>query len=274
MPFPFKKSVDGPLIMGIVNLNRDSFYLGSQCHSVDEAYDRAQQMMDEGVDILDLGAESSRPGSKGISVDEEISRILPIVKKICTSIKIPVSVDTTKSEVAKVALDNGVSIINDISGLQNDPDMAGTIAERNGGVVVMHIKGTPETMQKNPEYDDLINEITLHLQNCVSVAESAGISPDKIVVDPGIGFGKTIAHNLEILGRLNNFKSLEKPILVGVSRKSFIGNMQKLAVEDRLEGSLTAGLMAVLNGANILRVHDVKETRQMLDLVLAIKKYQ
>jgi dihydropteroate synthase len=274
MPTPFKKINDEPLIMGIVNLNRDSFYSDSQCHSADEAYDKAQQMEEEGADILDIGAESSRPGSKGISVEEEILRVLPVVKKISSKTSIPVSVDTTKSEVAKAVLDNGASIINDITGLQNDSEMADTIAERNGSVVVMHMKGTPETMQKNPAYDDLIDEITLYLKKSISIAESAGISPDKIVVDPGIGFGKTIEHNLEILGRLNNFKSVNKPILVGVSRKSFIGHIQNLPVEDRLDGSLIAGMMAIVNGAQILRVHDVKETRQMLDLVQSIKKFQ
>ena len=274
MQFPFKKSDDSPLIMGILNLNHDSFFSGSQCHSADEAYDKARQMVDDGADIIDIGAESSRPGSQGIAVDEEISQVLPVVKKLCKSITIPVSVDTTKSAVAEAVLENGASIINDISGLQSDPNMADTIAEKNAGVVIMHMKGTPETMQKNPAYDDLIKDITNYLKKSVSIAESAGISPDKIAVDPGIGFGKTIKHNLEILGRLNNFKSLKKPILIGVSRKSFIGNIQNLPVEDRLEGSLTAGLMAVLNGAQILRVHDVKETRQMLDLVKAITNYQ
>jgi dihydropteroate synthase len=274
MQFSFKNLGDGPLIMGILNLNHDSFFSDSQCHSTDEAYDKAQQMVDDGADIIDIGAESSRPGSKGISVDEEISQVLPVVKKLGKNITIPVSVDTTKSAVAKVVLENGASIINDISGLQSDPEMAGTIAEKNAGVVVMHMKGTPGTMQKNPAYEDLLDDITHYLKTSVSIAESAGVSPDKIAVDPGIGFGKTIEHNLEILGRLNNFKSLNKPILIGVSRKSFIGNLQNLPVEDRLEGSLTAGLMAVLNGAQILRVHDVKETRQMFDLVKSIKNYQ
>ncbi|MGV7221216.1 MAG: dihydropteroate synthase [Nitrospinales bacterium] len=274
MSFSFKKFVDGPLIMGIVNLNNDSFYSDSQCHSTEEAYCKAQQMVDEGADILDIGAESSRPGSRGIPIEEEISQVHPVVKKLCKNINIPVSVDTTKSAVAEVVLDNGAMIINDITGLQSDPNMASTIAGKNGGVVVMHMKGTPETMQKNPIYDDLIDDITHYLEKSVSIAESAGISPDKIAVDPGIGFGKTIEHNLEILGRLNNFKSMDKPILIGASRKSFIGHIQNLKVEDRLEGSLIAGLMAVLNGAQILRVHDVKETRQMLDLVNAIKHYQ
>ena len=260
--------------MGIVNLNHDSFYSDSQCHSSDEAIDMAQQMVDEGADILDIGAESTRPGSQGISIEEEISQVLPVVKKLCKNINIPVSVDTTKSKVAKVVLDNGAAIINDITGLQKDPEMAGAIARKNAGVVVMHMKGTPETMQNSPVYDDLINDITHYLQKSISLAESAGISPDKIAIDPGIGFGKTIEHNLEILGRLKLFMSIKKPIIVGVSRKSFIGKIQNLPVEKRLEGSLIAGLMAVINGAQILRVHDVKETRRMLDLVQAINKYQ
>lgn len=273
MSFSFKKIDEKPLVMGIVNLNHDSFYSESQCHSTDEAIAMGQQMADEGADILDIGAESSKPGSQGISIEEEISQVLPVVKKLCKNINIPVSVDTAKSEVAEVVLDNGAAIINDITGLQKDPEMADIIARKNAGVVVMHMKGTPETMQNSPVYDDLINDITFYLQKSITLAESAGIASDKIAIDPGIGFGKTIEHNLEILGSLKLFKPIEKPILVGVSRKSFIGKIQNLPVEERLEGSLIAGLMAVINGAQILRVHDVKETRQMLDLVQAINKY-
>ncbi len=234
----------------------------------------AQRMVDEGADLIDVGAESSRPGSQGISEEEESARILPVVKELSRRWQNPVSVDTTKPEVAKRALDNGAAIINDIAGLQRDPRMAEIIAEFKAGVIVMHMNGTPATMQDNPVYENLIQDIMGYLIRSVSIAETAGISPDSIAVDPGIGFGKTIEHNLEILARLDRFKSLDKPILVGVSRKSFIGRLLDLPVEERLEGSLITGMLAVMKGADIIRVHDVIETRRMLKLVQAIQKYQ
>ena len=234
----------------------------------------AQRMVDEGADLIDVGAESSRPGSQGISEEEESARILPVVKELSRRWQNPVSVDTTKPEVAKRALDNGAAIINDIAGLQRDPRMAEIIAEFKAGVIVMHMNGTPATMQDNPIYENLIQDIMGYLIRSVSIAETAGISPDSIAVDPGIGFGKTIEHNLEILARLDRFKSLDKPILVGVSRKSFIGRLLDLPVEERLEGSLITGMLAVMKGADIIRVHDVIETRRMLKLVQAIQKYQ
>lgn len=260
--------------MGVINLNSDSFYPNSQCRSESDALNMAQRMIDEGADLLDVGAESSRPGSCGISEKEESARLLPVVKELCRRCQVPVSVDTAKPAVAKRMLDNGAALINDITGLQRNPEMAEIIARFEAGVVVMHMQGTPATMQDSPVYENLIQDIMNYLKKSVSIAESAGIAPDSIAVDPGIGFGKSAEHNLEILGRLNQFNSLGKPVLVGVSRKSFIGRLLNLPVEERLEGSLIAGMAAVLNGAGILRVHDVKETRGMIKLVHAINKYQ
>lgn len=260
--------------MGVINLNSDSFYPDSQCRSESDALKMAQRMIDEGADLLDVGAESSRPGSCGISEDEESARLLPVVKELCRRCQVPVSVDTAKPMVAKRMLDNGAALINDITGLQRNSEMAEIIARFEAGVVVMHMQGTPATMQDSPVYENLIQDIMNYLKKSVSIAESAGIAPDSIAVDPGIGFGKSAEHNLEILGRLNQFNSLGKPVLVGVSRKSFIGRLLNLPVEERLEGSLIAGMAAVLNGAGILRVHDVKETRGMIKLVHAINKYQ
>jgi len=260
--------------MGVINLNHDSFYPNSQCSSVSDALKMAQRMIEEGADLLDVGAESSRPGSRGISEDEESARLLPVVKELCRRCQVPVSVDTSKPAVAKRMLDNGAALINDITGLQRTPEMAEIAAQFDAGVVVMHMKGTPATMQESPAYENLIPDIMDYLKKSISIAESAGVSPDSIAVDPGIGFGKTAEHNLEILGRLNQFKLLGKAVLVGVSRKSFLGRLLNLPVEERLEASLVAGMAAVLNGADLLRVHDVKETRQMAKLICAINKYQ
>ena len=260
--------------MGILNLNQDSFYPNSQCHSTDEAMVMAQRMVDEGADMLDVGAESSRPGSHGVAEKEEIARVLPVVKQLSKRLRVPVSVDTAKPEVAKRALENGAALINDITGLQRDPRMAEIIARSGAGVVVMHMDETPATMQDNPVYENIIHDIINYLKKSVSIAESAGISPDCIAVDPGVGFGKTTEHNLEILGRLDSFKALGKPLMVGVSRKSFIGNLLDLPVAERLEGSLVAGMVAIMNGADIIRVHDVIETRRMVKLVQEIRKYQ
>ena len=260
--------------MGIVNINQDSFYSNSQCHSKGEALIMAQRMIDEGADMLDVGAESSRPGSQGITEEEETARIIPLVKELSSRFQGPISVDTSKPEVAKRALENGASFINDITGLQQDPRMAEIVAQFDAGIVVMHMQGIPSTMQDSPAYENLILDIMSYLKKSVSIAESAGIASNSIAVDPGIGFGKTTEHNLEILGRLNHFKSLSKSVLVGVSRKSFIGHLLNLPVEERLEGSLIAGMAAILNGADILRVHDVKETWRMIKLFQAIHKYQ
>jgi dihydropteroate synthase len=251
------------LVMGIVNATPDSFsgdgILGM---GAKRALAFAQEMVKNGADILDVGGESSRPGSKKISAKEEVGRILPLLKLFKKSISVPISVDTTKSEVARAALDEGASIINDISALRFDKKMAKLVARRRAGVVLMHMKGSPATMQKAPRYDDLLGEIVLFLSETMKKALDAGISEDRIIVDPGIGFGKTLEHNLEILRRLSELKSLGRPVLVGVSRKWFIGKILNVEAQSRLWGTIAAMSLAIANGADIVRVHDVSEMKQ------------
>ena len=263
-----------PLVAGIINLNSDSFFGKSRCASEDEALALAERLIIEGADILDVGAESSRPGSLPISEDDEINRLLPVVKELSRRYKIPVSVDTYKPKVAQTVLDAGASIINDITGLQKYPQMADVISSFNAGVVLMHMQGSPKNMQENPVYADLLQEIISFLGKSSSIAIKSGIPPESIAIDPGIGFGKTTEHNLELLAKLDSFKVLGKAILVGPSRKAFIGKLLDLPVEERMEGSLAASVVAVLKGADILRVHDVKETVRAVKVTEAIRKYE
>ena len=258
-------------IMGVLNLTPDSFYDGGRYLEPERAIRQAEKMVEEGADIIDVGAESTRPGAEPIPVEEELSRLLPVLKSIKAELDIPISVDTYKSEVARRVLDMGVDIINDISGLHFDPDMAKTISKFNAGCVLMHIKGRPKDMQKHPQYTDLMTEIISYLRDSLKIAEEAGIDINKTILDPGIGFGKRIEDNPVIIRRLSELKSLGRPILIGVSRKSFIGYSLGLPVEDRLEGSLASAVLAIVNGASILRVHDVKETKRaarMADIIL------
>jgi dihydropteroate synthase len=257
-------------IMGILNITPDSFYKESRVISVNTALKRADKMIREGADILDIGGESSRPGSNPVSEEEELKRILPVINGLIKKFDIPVSVDTYKSAVARTVLEEGVSIINDISGLRFDPSMAKTIASANAGVIIMHISGKPKTMQKNPSYKSLMREITAYLKKGIKQAVSSDIKGSSIIVDPGIGFGKNFSHNITILKKLKQLQKLKKPILLGLSRKSFIGKILDLPVEERLEGSIAASVFGILNGAQILRTHDVKETKRALAVADAI----
>jgi len=236
------------------------------------AIERALMMAEEGSDIIDVGGESTRPGSEPISKEEELKRVLPVIKQVVKEIDIPVSIDTYKSEVARKALDAGAQLVNDISALRFDPDMRKVISEYDVSVVLMHIKGTPKNMQENPSYTDLIQEISDYLNESKELAEAAGIAEEKIIVDPGIGFGKRVEDNLKILKNLKELAHLGRPILLGVSRKSFIGKVLDLPTEQRLEGSLACLAVAILNGANILRVHEVKESKRAAQMVDAILK--
>jgi len=267
-------------IMGIVNATPDSFsgdglyrnpIVKWENQRLDYLVEYAVKQVRDGADILDIGGESSRPQAKPVSLKEEISRTIPLIKLISKRIKTPISIDTCKPEVAQAALDNGAVMVNDITGLRN-PKMAAVISRYNAACVIMHMKGTPRTMQKNPAYRALIDEILGFLSHSIEQALQSGINPDKIIVDPGIGFGKTTEHNLEILKRLAEFKSLGKPILVGTSRKAFIGKILDLPVEKRMIGTITSCVLAAANGADIVRVHDVKETAQALKLTQAILK--
>ena len=272
MPFKFPQPGEEALVMGIINLSPDSFYGESRCKTVEQALSTAEGMLEEGADILDIGAESSRPGSVPISFQEEIDRLLPVLIKLAEVSNIPISVDTYKSMVAHEVLQAGASIINDITGLQRSEEMAQTISRFHAGVILMHMQGSPETMQDHPQYDDVVTNIFDYLQESIAIAVTAGIRPEKIAIDPGIGFGKTDAHNLLILKNLNRLQELSKPVLLGVSRKSLIGNILNVPIEERLEGSLAATVFGLTQGASIIRTHDVRATRQAVKVAEAIMK--
>jgi len=255
-------------LMGIVNLSPDSFYGQGRSCSKKDAILLAERYIGEGAGVLDIGAESSRPGSSPISEDLELQRLLPVVTQMCKRFDVPVSVDTYKPRVAERVLGQGAVIINDITGLQKTSGMAKIIARNKAGVILMHMRGTPQTMQDGPCYKNLVGDIKKFLKKSIELAENAGI--ENIVIDPGIGFGKTQTHNLELIRRLEEFKELGKPILLGVSRKSFIGGVLDLPVEERLEGSLAATVIGVLNGATVIRTHDVRATNRAVKMAQAI----
>ncbi|HAP66639.1 MAG TPA: dihydropteroate synthase [Nitrospinae bacterium] len=257
-------------IMGILNLTPNSFYDGGKFINPADAIKYAVRMVEDGADIIDVGAESSRPGSDPISPDEEIERLKPVLSEL-SRLNVPISVDTYKSPVARWALDRGASIINDMSGFRFDSEMAKVVSEYKAPVVIMHTYGKPKTMQDNPQYKSLLNEISNYLKDSINMGIKAGISPDRFIVDPGIGFGKTVSHNLEILKGLSRLKELGSPILIGPSRKSFIGNILNLPPEKRLEGTAAAIAIGIMNGANIIRVHDVKEMVRVAKISDAIR---
>jgi len=260
-------------IMGILNVTPDSFSDGGQFFNKDRAVEQAFRMIEDGADIIDVGGESTRPGAAEVSVKEEIKRVVPIIKAITKQASVPVSIDTYKASVAEAAVSAGASMINDISGLRFDPEMPDIAAKSKVPVVIMHIKGTPKNMQRNPYYKALIPEIMDYLREGISIARRSGISDEKIIIDPGIGFGKTVAHNLEIINRLNEFTGFEKPILLGHSRKAFIGNiLDDAPVADRLEGTAAAAAIGIFNGANIIRVHDIKEMASVARIADEIKR--
>jgi len=262
-------------VMGILNVTPDSFSDGGKFLEKPKAIKRAIQMVEDGADIIDIGGESTRPGSEPITIEEELQRTIPVITTVSKEIRQPVSIDTYKSEVAKRALDAGASLVNDISGLKFDPKMRNVIAHYEVPVILMHIKGTPNNMQQNPIYEALIPEILDYLRESVNIAESSGIPRDKILIDPGIGFGKTFEQNLEIIHNLKIFSFLEKPICIGPSRKAFIGKiLGTTSTDERLEGTAAAVSASILNGANIVRVHDVKEmvrVAKVADAIMRIK---
>ena len=250
------------LIMAILNVTPDSFYDGGWFRSVDQAVRRASELAEAGADILDIGAESTRPGATPLTEAEELNRLLPVIEKIAGDVPLPISVDTYKAAVARETLRAGAVAVNDISGLRFDPNLAAVVAEAGVPVFLMHIQGTPRNMQKNPVYGNLMGEIVNSLAESRERALAAGISPQKIVVDPGIGFGKKWHQNYQILGELEALKMLEAPVLVGPSRKSFLGKVLDLPPQQRLEGTLVAAAVAIRNGAHFLRVHDPAEVRR------------
>jgi dihydropteroate synthase len=263
-----REVVCGPrtLIMGILNVTPDSFSDGGKFLAVEKAVARGLQMVGEGADIIDIGGESTRPGAKPVQALEEIARTVPVIKKLREKTGALISIDTQKAEVARAALSAGADIINDISALA-DPGMAAVAAETGAGLVLMHMLGTPETMQNNPHYDDVVSNVWNFLEERMSFAIARGVAPEQIALDPGIGFGKTDEHNLALLKGIPQLAASGRPVLIGASRKSFIGRITGGGPDDRLAGSLAIAGFAVLRGAHILRVHDVKESCDAARLV-------
>lgn len=245
------------LVMGVVNCTPDSFFAPSRCQA-EEAVRRAMAMVEAGADLVDVGGESTRPGASEVPVDEELRRVIPVVRELCRE-GVTVSIDTRHVPVARRALEEGAAIVNDVRGMR-DPAMRALMASCDAGGVVMHMRGEPATMQQEPRYEWVVGEVACFLADSLDLLEEAGVSPERLVVDPGIGFGKTLAHNLELLRHIPDLLLMGRPVLVGVSRKSFIGHILGLPPEERLEGSLAAATAAVLRGARIVRVHDVRET--------------
>ena len=259
------------LIMGILNITPDSFSDGGKYNDLESALVRAKKIENAGADLIDIGAESSRPYSDRISAAEEKKRLLPVLKEVLKVTTVPISIDSYKSSVVKAALEEGASIVNDISGLRFDNKMAETAAEFSAPVIIMHIQGRPETMQDNPSYQNLIFEIKKYLWDGIKIAKEAGIADDSIIIDPGIGFGKEQLHNLQILNRLESFKELNYPILIGTSRKSLINYVNKNEVNERLFGTAATVSTSIIKGANIVRIHDVAEIKKVAVMTDAVK---
>jgi len=256
-----------PRLMGILNVTPDSFSDGGVFDAADAAVSRAQEMADDGADILDIGGESTRPGADFVPVEEELRRTLPVISAVSGALNTPISIDTRKSEVAEAAVGAGAQIVNDVSAFEFDPDMAGVVAQSDAPVCLMHAKGLPKDMQNNPRYEDVLLDVFRHLETRVDVAVAAGIDRSQIIVDPGIGFGKTMEHNLALLRGLSVFHALGCVVLLGASRKRFIGTLTQVdEARDRMPGSVAVALAAAAQGVQIVRVHDVKETRQALTM--------
>ena len=260
------------LVMGIVNVTPDSFSDGGKFFSPQDAISHASKLIDQGADIIDIGGESTRPGAEQISESEELNRVIPVIEKIRDkNPKKLISIDTTKASVAKHAVEAGADIINDVSGLSFDNNMIDTVARFNTPVIIMHMKGNPQNMQLNPEYKDIVNEILDFFKKKIKIAIQSGINRKMIILDPGIGFGKTVQHNFELLSRLNEFNVLELPIMIGPSRKSFIGITLYLPPEDRVDGTAAAVSAGVMNGASIVRVHDVKSMKRVVSIIEKVR---
>ena len=258
-------------LMGIVNVTPDSFSDGGRYFDPGKAISRGIDLAQEGADIIDVGGESTRPGARPLSAREEIERILPVIRGLRRAAPIPISVDTYKADVARAALDEGADMVNDISALRFDADMAPLIAAEKVPVVLMHMQGTPQTMQQRPRYQNVVQEVRVFLQSRIHFALEAGVEADRIIIDPGIGFGKELDHNLALLRGIPTLVSLGRPILVGPSRKTFIGKILEVGPDERLEGSLAAAVAAVLAGANMVRTHDVKEARRAIRIADALR---
>ena len=254
-------------IMGIINVTPDSFSDGGKYANVEAAVMRAKQMVADGADIIDIGGESSRPGAEPITANEECRRVIPVVQALAEQFQIPISVDTYKAKVAREALSAGACVINDITALHGDPNMCQIVADAQAGVILMHMQGVPATMQKTPTYQNVVAEVHAWLTEVASQAVDRGIDSSRIMIDPGIGFGKTFDHNLEILRHLMQFRGIGYPMLVGVSRKKFIGRILDLPVHQREEGTAATAAWSIINGANVVRVHDVAKMKQVAQVI-------
>lgn len=255
--------LDRTMVMGILNVTPDSFSDGGSYGSTDAAVDRAVSMVEDGADVIDIGGESSRPNADPVSDEEELNRVIPVIESLADRVKVPISIDTYKPQVARAALDAGASIINDITGFIS-PEMCLLAAERKCPAILMHMKGMPQTMQINPMYNDLMDEVSAYFRERIAAVVEAGLPEEYIILDPGIGFSKTAEHNLEILRKMADFKSLGLPILIGTSRKAFIGKtLDGVSAQERAFGTAATVAIGIANGANIIRVHDVKEMSQV-----------
>lgn len=259
-----------PLIMGVINATPDSFSDGGHFDTAEKATEQVERLMQEGADILDIGGESTRPGSRSVGANEELSRIMPVIE-FALSMNIPVSVDTSKPEVMRVAIDAGVTLVNDTNALQA-PGALEIVANSSVMTCLMHMQGNPETMQLNPHYSDVVAEVMSFLKQRVASAIAAGIARDRIIVDPGFGFGKTLAHNLALLHQLDKIAAMGWPVMAGLSRKSMLGTITGNAVDNRVHASVAAALLAVGQGARVVRVHDVKATRDAFSVFAAMDR--
>ncbi|MGQ0442436.1 MAG: dihydropteroate synthase [Methylophilaceae bacterium] len=266
----FQLNLNRPYIMGIVNVTPDSFSDGGQFDTIDKAVAHAQDLIAEGADILDIGGESTRPNATPVSLQQELSRVIPVIEALAKQVSIPISIDTYKPAVMQAAIDAGASIVNDARALQENGALE-MVANSNAGVCLMHMQGTPQTMQNNPQYADVVGEVSHFLMERIQLCKQAGIAENRIVIDPGFGFGKSRAHNISLIKQLELFTNIGYPLLVGLSRKSVLGQVTGQDVDSRLYASVAASVIAALKGAKIIRVHDVKATMEALKVVAAIQ---
>ncbi|RKX69878.1 dihydropteroate synthase [candidate division WOR-3 bacterium] len=264
---------DRVLVMGIINLSPDSFYQNSY-YAPDRIIEVALQMEEDGADIIDIGAQSTRPGADEIPIEEEKRRIRAVLPRLAEMVSIPISVDTYRARIAEYALNHGAKIINDISALRFDQKMVTVVKKYDCGIVIMHIRGKPKDMQKNPEYRDVVREVYTHLRSRLDYLRSAGIDLNRVVIDPGLGFGKRLEHNYILIRNLTTFSDLGRPILVGISRKSFTGVPLNIPPQERLATSIALETIAIMNGAKILRVHDVKEVNRVVRIIKEFTRCQ
>lgn len=262
-----------PLLMGIVNVTPDSFSDGGKFFATETAVQHALELVEQGADILDVGGESTRPGAAIVDIDEELRRVVPVVTELARATQVPISIDTTKATVAARALQAGATIVNDISGLRFDADMPKVCRDHGAGVICMHMQGTPQTMQIDPRYDDVVTEICQFFHERLESLERAGIPRESIVLDPGVGFGKRTEHNLAILSNIERFRALGRPVLIGHSRKGFLGKALGRKVDERSAGTLGVSIALAAQSVDILRVHDVRNTRDAIDAWTIVREF-